>query len=193
VLRLAAALSGGDISLREPCRFRRFTRRERRFLLGMLEGAAHLDEDVARRREQFKRLLYQVHPGDYRHAYPRVVAAYDVLYRRLPVRGFNVDVERMLAAGDRAVLGLLAGRPGEFARRLRVLVLAFGSAAVEAFGPVAGRLTTIQLLKLRRYLTTIDTRRWRMFPPRGNWSRVQVVATGRMRRIPGSVGTSCST
>jgi hypothetical protein len=186
VLRLAVALSDGDISLRRPDRLRRFTRRERRFLLAMMEGATHLDEDVARRREQFKRLMRELRPGDYRHAFPRVVAAYDRLYRAVPVPGFNADVERMLAARDPAVLTLLATRPGEYVRRLRVLVRVFGAPAVEVFVTLTGRLSVIQLLKLRGFLSMVDRRRWRMFPPRGNWSRVQVVAADKRARL--SVG-----
>jgi hypothetical protein len=184
VLRLAVALSDGDVTLRRPGRLRRFTRRERRFLLGMLESATHLDDDVARRRERFKRLLRELRPGDYRDAYPRVVAAYDRIYRAEPAGGFNADVERMLAARDPEVLTLLATRPGEYVRRLRVLVLAFGAPAVEVFHTIVGRLSVIQLLKLRGYLSTVDRRRWRMFPPRGNWSRVQVVAADTMVRLP---------
>ncbi|GAA1028558.1 TerD family protein [Virgisporangium ochraceum] len=184
VLRLAVALSDGDVSLRRPGRLRRFTRRERRSLLGMLESATHLDDDVARRRERFKRLLRELRPGDYRDAYPRVVASNDRLYRAVPAGGFNTDVERDLAACDPAVLTLLATRPGEYVRRLRVLVLAFGAPAVEVFHTLVGRLSVIQLLKLRGYLSTVDRRRWRMFPPRGNWSRVQVVAADKLVRLP---------
>lgn len=194
VLRLAVALSDGDVGLRRPSRLRRFSRRERRFLLAMLEGAPNLDEDVARRRERFKRLMRELRPGDYRDAaaglspreatYPRVVAAYDRLYRAVPVPTFNARVEALLAAGDPQVLRLLATRPGEYARRLRVLVLAFGAPAVELFATLTGRLTVIQLLKLRGFLSTVDKRRWRMYPPRGNWSRVQVVAAAQLARLP---------
>jgi hypothetical protein len=184
VLRLAVALSDGDVSLRRPGRLRRLARRERRFLLALLDGAKNLDEDVARRRERFKRLMRELRPGDYRAAFPRVVAAYDRLYRAEPVRGFNSDVERLLAARDPAVLTLLATRPGEYARRLRMLVLTFGAPAVELFRTLTGRLSVIQLLKLRGFLSTVDGRRWRMFPPRGNWSRVQVVSAGRLARLP---------
>jgi hypothetical protein len=187
VLRLAAALSDGDISLRKRGRLRRFTRRERRYLLGMLEAAAHLDEDVARRREQFKRLLYGLHPGDYHDAYPRVVAAYSLLYTGATVPSFAAEVERLLAARDREVLTVLATRPGEFARRLRALVDVFGADTAAAFPDVATRLSTLQLLKLRRYLDTVDARRWRTFPPRGNWSRLQVVEADEDRRLPAGV------
>jgi hypothetical protein len=188
VLRLAAALSGADISLREPGKLRRFSRRERRYLLAMLEGATQLDEDFARRREPWKRLLHALHPGDYRDKLPRVVAAYDKLYRHVAVPSFNADVERLIAARDREALALLQTRPGELVRRLHAMVLAFGPDAVRAFAAVTGKLTTIQLLKLHKYLETIDDRAWRTFPPRGNWGKVQIVDADRKhRQLPRAV------
>lgn len=175
VLRLAAALSGGDVSLREPTRLRKLTRRERRGLLALLERCPNLEEDLARRREPWKRLLQQLHPGDYRDQVPRVVAAYDKLYNAAPIATFNSELERLLAARDRDALTLLQTRPGEFARRLRMTLARFGPEAVTAFTRVLGELTVHQLLKLRGFLATIDERRWRTFPPRGNWSKVQIV------------------
>ncbi|GIJ45479.1 hypothetical protein Val02_23650 [Virgisporangium aliadipatigenens] len=190
VLRLAAALSDGDVSLREPARLRRFARRERRFLLTMLESATHLAEDVARRREPFKRLLRVLHPGERPDAYPRTVAVYDALYKGAPLPSFASDVERLLTEEDPAVLSLLATRPGEFARRLRVLAVLFGDRTAEAFEGVAGRLTTIQLLKLRGFLRTVHSRRWRMFPPRGNWNRVVVVPAVWRGHVPRTTRTA---
>jgi hypothetical protein len=184
VLRLAAALSGGDVSLREPCKLRRLSRRERKHLLAMLEGAPHLDEDLARRPEPWKRLLHLLHPGDYRDRCPRVVAAYDRLYHGAPVPSFNADLERLLAARDREALARLQTRPGEYMRRLHATLLAFGPDSARAFAGVIGKLTTIQLLKLHRYLETIDDRAWRTFPPRGNWGKVQIVAAEPRRRLP---------
>jgi len=185
VLRLAAALSGGDISLREPGKLRNFKRRERRALLGMLEAAKHLDEDLARRSEVSKRLLYKLHPGDYRSEYPRVASVYDKLYNATPIPRFSAELERLLAAHDREALALLKTRPGELARRLHSTLLAYGADSVRAFTEVIDELKTIQLLKLHRYLETVDDRAWRMFPPKGNWSKVQVVdADVEHRRIP---------
>ncbi|MEV4510050.1 hypothetical protein AB0K00_13935 [Dactylosporangium sp. NPDC049525] len=182
VLRLAVALSGGDPGLRTTHRLRRFSRAERRYLLGMLEGATHLLDDVARRREPFKRLLFALHPGDYRDTFPRVVEVHHVLYTGVPVGGFATDVERLLAERDPAAAELLATRPGEYARRLHQLILVFGTApGVETVVP---RLTTLQLLKLQRHLQTVDARQWRMFPPRGNWSKAQVVEADERRQLP---------
>ena len=42
----------GDVSLREPCKLRNFKRRERKYLLAMLERTKNLDEDISRRRRE---------------------------------------------------------------------------------------------------------------------------------------------
>jgi hypothetical protein len=182
VLRLAAALSGGDLSLREPGKLRKFARRERVYLLQLIEAAPNLEEDLARRRELWKRLFYKLHPGDYRQRFPAAVAAYDKLYNATAIPAFNGEVERLLAARDRACLTLLAARPGEMARRLRVLVETFHADAVRGFLQVIGALKTLQLLKLERFFATVEARQWRMFPPRGNWGKVQIVDADPKRR-----------
>lgn len=183
VLRLAVALSGGDPGLRGASRLRRFTRAERRSLLGMLEHAPHLPDDVARRREPFKRLFFALHPGDYRATFPRVVEAYHTLYTGAATGGFAADVERLLAERDPAAARLLATRPGEYARRLHQLLRTFGEAPDA--GTVVAGLGTLQLLKLQRHLRTADERQWRVFPPRGNWWKAQFVEAGERPRLPG--------
>lgn len=54
VLRVACALSGGDVSLAEPTRFISFPKRHRRILLGWLENCPNLTEDMLRWPERFK-------------------------------------------------------------------------------------------------------------------------------------------
>lgn len=184
VLRLAAALSGSDISLREPPRLRKLARRERRALLAMLESAKQLDEDVARRREPFKRLLHKLHPGDYRTDYPRVVSAYDRLYTNARIPRFSAELEQRIAARDTRALDLLRTRPGELARRLHAMLLSFGPEAARAFTAVIDQLTTIQLVRLHRYFATVGDRRWRTFPPRGNWTKLQIVDMPKGRTLP---------
>ena len=111
VLRLASAMSEGDVSLRENTKLRTFKRRERRALLGMLESATRLDEDAARRRERFKRLFRALRPGDWATRFPRCVAIYDLLYRGATIETYEVKLERLIAAKEPAVLTLLAERP----------------------------------------------------------------------------------
>lgn len=177
VLRLAAAMSDADISLRAKVEFRKFARAERRMLLGLLEVTKNLEADMAMRPTPWKHLLSALHPGDYKC--PRVSAAYNALYRG-DLTTFNAQVEAHLVQKDVAVLAMLQSRPGEFARRLHSLYAVFGQAAVTAFASVADKLDTSQLLKLKSYVSTINGRKTLMYPPRGNWSKIQVVDNAKV-------------
>lgn len=177
VLRLAAGLSDGDVSLRTPNKFKSFKKPMRRFILSALEGTSNLEDDVARRPELWKRLLHQLHPGDYRRQFPRTVKVNSELYHdRLET--FNSKVEVALAAKDEEVLSLLAGRPGEFRRRLAHTLSLFGGKAVKAFTSkdVLSKLTVAQVVSLRTYLETVNQREHRTFPPKGNWNKLQIAA-----------------
>lgn len=69
VLRLACQVSGGDVSLATPTRFRGFRRRERRILLAALNEVVGANPtklgDVARYAEPWKRLGERLHPHEY--------------------------------------------------------------------------------------------------------------------------------
>lgn len=175
VLRLAVGLSDGDVSLREKTKFKSFSKPARRFLLSTLEKCNNLVEDVARRSELWKRLLHQLHPGDHKLSYPRVCKVMDDLYKDQLVT-FNSTVEKLLLNKNAAVLDLLSERPGEFRRRLVHTLELFGDTTVEAFTKkkVIDALTTMQVVSLRTYLETVNTRFNRTFPPKGNWSKFQI-------------------
>lgn len=183
VLRLAVGLSDGDVSLREASPLRAFSRPERRHLLGLLEGARHLDEDVARRPERFKRLLHALRPGDYAARFGAVVAAYDRLYRGELAPTWTAHVEAALERKDPEALELLAERPGELLRRLHVCLLTFGEPAARTFTSVLPKLTVTQLLRIRRYLVTVNARKFRTIAPRGNWTRLQVLDDTPERKL----------
>jgi hypothetical protein len=184
VLRLAVGMSEGDVSLREGTKLRRFCRQERRFLLDMLEQAPNLGEDLRRRPEPMKRLLHRLHPGDYSRRYPQVCQAYDQLYHNQLPPTFNSQVEALWEVGNQEVLALLQQRPGELMRRLHSGVLLFGEATIDTFAPVAPKLTTLKLVKLYRYLETINDRHHRTFPPQGNWTKLQVAPNPQRRKLP---------
>jgi hypothetical protein len=177
-------MSDGDPSLREPSKLRAFRRRERRALLDMLEAAPNLEEDVARRRERFKRLFRALRPGDYATRYPRVVVSYDTIYRGAAIATFNRELEHLLAARDPAVLPVLAERPGILMRRLHECLLRLGGDAAGTFCEAIPKLSTLQLLKVLRHLETDHERTTRTFAPRGNWSRLQIRPADPRRRLP---------
>jgi len=80
VLRLAAAWSDGDVSLAQATRFRKFKRRERRLLLGLLEQCGgQIAEDMLRYKERWVRLGEILHPSEYGARFKRCGEAFDIL------------------------------------------------------------------------------------------------------------------
>lgn len=173
VLRLASAMSEGDVSLREKTKFKKFKRSERKFLLEKLNNSNNLVEDFGLRKEVFKRLLAGLHPGDYN--FENVNKAYDALYKG-DIKTVNSDIESKIEAKDSTVLSVIKSRPGDFVRRFHKLYELFGQETVKAFEEVLPQLKTIQLLKLDNYLMTINERNQLIYPPRGNWTKAQFVA-----------------
>ncbi|MBB0243407.1 hypothetical protein FNQ90_04610 [Streptomyces alkaliphilus] len=160
VLRLACALSGGDVTLREPTRFRGLSRPVRRALLAGLDALVAANPakltDVRAHREPFKRLGERLHP----HEYPQWPHAADVFaVARGEKRAPSLDgrTERLLADSD--VLGavrLLTSAPGKLFRALdHLLRTAEGreerdaviAAAVRVAPEVSGRV----LLSVREH------------------------------------------
>lgn len=194
VLRLAVGLSDGDVSLRTPTKFKSFKKPVRRFLLRTLEKCGNLNEDMARRPELFKRLIHQLHPGDYRKMCPNVCAAMRELYDN-KLETFNSQIEALLEDRDALVLDELSGRPGEFRRRLAHTLRLFGRKAVDAFteATVLSKLTTYQLVSMRSWLETNNKRKHRVFPPKGNWAKMQLgeaqyIPVAQVRSLSGAIG-----
>ena len=172
VLRLNAALSDQDVSLREKVRFKRLSRNTRKYMLSMLENCSNLEDDVAMRPEMWKRFLGMLHPGDYSFC-TRVQVVYDKLYNRnLP--SFNAKVDPQIKTV--AMLETLKQRPGVFLRKFHDMYNTFGAKASEAFVKVIPSLSLSQLVKFKRYLATISDRKTLMYAPNGNWAKSQIEA-----------------
>lgn len=173
VLRLAVALSDGDVTFKTETKFRKFKRSDRRILLSYLENTSNLLEDVARYPERWKRFLHSLHPSDYK--FEKVKVAYDALYNN-NLETFNSKVEAMLLNEDLEVLELLKTRPGDFMRRLRAVYKTLNPTIVtHAFVSVLQKLSIIQLLKIEGYLKTINDRKFKTIAPKGNWSKLQII------------------
>lgn len=162
VLRLAVAMSGGDVSLATRTRFRTFSRPERRRLLGLLEEHGR-PEDLRRWEERWKRLTRHLRPGDHKARFPKAAEMLHALSAGTLPRSFESHLEEVLERGDvPAALNLLTHRPGIFARRLAHLIRACReNAALEeqvaaTFAWVAGELSTPVLVQLWQYFASPD-------------------------------------
>ncbi|MEU7552557.1 TerD family protein [Streptomyces sp. NPDC044571] len=160
VLRLACALSGGDVTLVEPTRFRSLTRPVRRALLAGLDSLVAAVPaklaDVTAHREMFKRLGERLHPHEYPR-WPHAADVFAVARGEKEARSFDSRLEELLGAKDvSGALRLLAAAPGRLLRSLDRLLRACPTqeerdavvAAAERAAPqVAGRV----LLSVREH------------------------------------------
>ena len=176
VLRLAIGLSEGDVTMKTNTKFKSFSRKHRKFLLNLLNNSTNLEEDVARDTNRWKKFLYALHPGDYASVYSRVSKTYNLLYKD-KVTTFNSKLEKnLIELDEKEYFTLIKQRPGEFVRRLYASINTFGESSVKHFSDVAPKLTVIQLLKIKKYLESCNERVFRTFAPKGNWTKMQVLA-----------------
>ena len=153
VLRLACALSDGDVTLQEPTRFKGLSRPVRRALLAGLDSVVAASPaklaDVNAWREDWKRLGERLHPHEYPQ-WPYAAEVFAVARGEKKARSFDSRVEELLGMHDvTGATELLKSAPGKLFRSLdRLLRMALTQeerdvvvAAAEQVAPeVAGRV-----------------------------------------------------
>lgn len=161
VLRLACALSDGDVTLVEPTRFRSLSRPVRRALLAGLDSVIAASPaklaDVHAHREEWKQLGERLHPHEYPR-WPHAADVFAVARGELKARSLDGRVEELLGEAD--LLGaveLLKSAPGKLFRALdRLLRTALTQeerdAVVAAAEHVAPRVSGRVVLSVREHL-----------------------------------------
>jgi hypothetical protein len=182
VLRIAAAFVGGDVSLAEATKFKKFSRAQRRFLLALLESCnTNLAEEMVKYQSRWIRLGEVLHPGEYQTKYPRTFAAFKALRSDVKIHTFNSKVEAALEDEDpKAAVDLLITRPGDFARRLdHILRMSEGNKAAftKKFISVADSVSTTVLLQLFTHFKTRGESDFRAVFPKGNLAKIKVLET----------------
>lgn len=179
VLRLAVALSDGDVSLAETPKFRKFKRSERRLLLSLLEKAGNIEEDMLRFKSAWKRLGEVLHPGDYVNVFPNSYKAFTAIRNNEKIETFNSKVEKAFRDEDsKTLFTLLKSRPGDFARRLDHALRTFHSMDVlDAFNEVAVKVSPTVLLQVKGHFTNKSENPDlpKIIIPKGNTNTLQVL------------------
>lgn len=143
ILRIAVGMSGGDVSLppvpskkiqlnrwssrkeENPARalfkFKKFTRSERKFLLGLLEQTNCDATEAVLKDQRWVRLGEIIHPGEYKVKFPKSFTMFNAI-RNDKVQSWNGKVNTAFKNSVEMGLSVLAQRPGEFMRRLDALV-----------------------------------------------------------------------
>ncbi|MFJ1864813.1 hypothetical protein ACIOD1_09285 [Streptomyces sp. NPDC088097] len=161
VLRLACALSDGDVSLTDPTRFRSLSRPIRRALLAGLDAVVGASPaklaDVHAHREAFKRLGERIHPHEYPR-WPHALDVFAVARGEKEARTFDSRVEELLGVNDvTGAVELLTAAPGRLFRSLDRLLRTCltqdeRDAVVAAAEQVAPRVAGRVLLSVREHL-----------------------------------------
>ncbi len=190
VLRVAAALSGGDTSLATPTRFVSMPRARRRTLLALIDARPDAAEAMKRRPGAWKRLGEALHPCESARRFPRAQAAFDTLRNNTKLPSFRGDVEAAIREGRTGdAIARLAERPGEFARRLDHLLCVAtvnapgpndALAVLEGFARVASKVSTPVLLQVLAHVRHRRRHPLRAFFPKGEVAKVYAVRDVRM-------------
>jgi len=184
VLRLAAALCGGDVSLADTTKFIKIPRGKRKFLLGLLESCkTSLAEEMVKYDERWIRLGEVLHPGDYKKQFPVTFAAFSKLRDNVKIVTFNSKVEKSLLEGDlKESVELLRTRPGDFARRLdHIFRLASSDKErkklLGCFSDVASKVSTPVLLQVFTHFKERNQNDFHAVFPKGNLAKIKVLDT----------------
>lgn len=182
VLRVAVALSAGDVSLSESTRFGRFDRKTRRALVQLLDQCGNLDEDLGRWHGRWLRLSERLHTGEYATRWPQAHAAVQRLRTNTLAPSFASTVESLLRNTEPVKTALILGqRPGEFARRLDQILRQTPTESqdriLELWQQASGRVSTTVLLQTRaHFVDRQNAGDVRVFFPKGNVAKVKSVA-----------------
>ncbi|MFI6867899.1 TerD family protein [Nocardia sp. NPDC050406] len=182
VLRLAAAMFGGDVTMREPTRYQALPRPVRRVMLAGLdrmiaENPAKLG-DVGLYRERWKRLGERLHPHEFPQ-WPHAAEVFAVARRERAVPSYAARVEDLFGRGDiEGVARVLQGAPGMLSRAVDRLLRSCSTAAEQdavlaavrnSLAGVSGRV----VLSLREHVENRrGPRRRRVFANRSGRGRV---------------------
>ena len=160
VLRLAAALSGGDVTLQEGTKFKSFSRPERRALLVALDavvgGSAAKLQDVGQHAEVWKRLGERLHPYEHKQ-YSESLRVFAVARGKEKAPGIAARAEVAFGRGRLTkAASILSEQPGMLFRSVDRIVRSAGAkdwpGVLREIKDNAEGVSTRVLLSLREHL-----------------------------------------
>lgn len=180
VLRIALLWSDLlDTTPTKLIKFKNFTRKERRFLLGLLNSSETLQSDLSMKKAVWKKLFQRLNPSDYN--FDKVIQAYDAIYNKKIKGGSSEFFSLMNLGNPKAMLVAEKKSSGFYLRNFHQLYAKFGQVALTNMIPLLKDLTINQLLKLEKYLLTENAKEVRIIAPKGNWNKSVLVKNNKQR------------
>jgi hypothetical protein len=181
ILRLAVAMSEGDVSLASQTKFKSFTNKERKFLLELLNGVENAEIDMKRYMNSWKRLGEKLHPGSYSKKYVNAFKAFDM------IRNNPESIETFMSSFEKAIDNkdyfgaavILEKRPGEFVRHMDQILRNVSKEKVEhvlvMFANLIGSVKTLTLLQIQSHFSGRNKKvEQRYFMPKGNLAKIKI-------------------
>ena len=147
VLRAATALSGGDISLKKPVKFK-LNRYQRKAIANALNGIINESniEELRTWENRWKALAHNIHIGEFSNKYSEAYKALSQIRKNPKV--IKTFESRILNSEKDTVLDLIKTRPGVFARKLNYLIRKYGEDVITQFDLVADKVSPIVLMQM---------------------------------------------
>ena len=183
LLRVYAVISKGDVQLKRKVMFISLTRKVRRLFLSILNEMAATSfstvEDLARHEFLWKRAFEKLHVGEYKSKYPYIFKDAQALRT-----GEYQTYYGKLASADNQdnLLHLLSLRPGEFARRLDMLLrnkVYDSMKTLKAFALVADKVSTPVLYSLIEHFENRNQYPTRIFCIKGFYMKYMEIEENR--------------
>ncbi len=203
VLRIAVTLNDGDVSLAEDTKFKSLPRSLRRVLTSAIEnvilhGSGSHNEDINRHRGKWTALFHNLHVGEYSDLVYKVAKK---VRNNEKIVTFNSRLQAAFDTKDYAkIIELVQDRPGEFARRLDLILRDYpekDSITCRIFKGAVDKMNTRTLLQLYGHT---KTRFWdsekRIAFPKGNVQRAllldgqKALNSAALLKIQASIKTS---
>jgi uncharacterized protein (DUF3820 family) len=180
VLRLAVSMSDGDVSLAKNTKFKSFKRKERRLIISLLDKCNSIEEDMNRYKNVWIALGERLHPAEFKGQFIKVQHAFRKLRNNEKIFSFNGSVQGLIDSGRvEEASAMLATRPGDFARKLDLLLRTSEKPLVIAtqFTGVVRQVSTPVLLQVIAHFQGRQGEKadLRTFFPKGSIAKVQSI------------------
>lgn len=106
---------------RDKFKFKRFSRKERRYIMDLLESSNCNAAEMTLKEQRWIKLAHGLHAGEYAKSHPKAFAAINKI-RNEKVTSWYGKLELAFKKSLEAGLTVLSERPGEFMRRIDALV-----------------------------------------------------------------------
>lgn len=154
VLRFITELSNGDVSLASPCKYKKFSRKDRRMFLSLLNGMRNIEEDMNRYSVKWIRIGEILHPFEYKTSYPKTAEAFNKIRNNIKIETFYSKLQKAYDNKDwTTAISMLKTRSGEFARNLDYIIRNAENKieVLNEFKSVANNVSTSVLLQVKAH------------------------------------------